>query len=472
MKFGGSCLRDSEAFNKILDIVDIYQDRGSGLVFVASALQNVTNKLFDLADLAKRPGKHPSKVDKIIAELEKRHLDVVEDLFVDKYEPFGEKVEEFLEIKFSEIESILDEINEFGLEPYYLDYLVSYGERLSTFILATFLESREKNTMFVPGEEIIITDDNYNNALPLFEYTKRRVQDRVVPIFQSNVPLIFCVTGYFGRNKIGYTTTMGRGGSDFTATILARSLQELEASTRVKVIFWKDVDGLLFTSPQYCADAALIHEINYEEAIEMAFFGAKVLHPKCLAAIGHLPIPVEIRNFDKPLEGTHFTYISDKSDEAALKGISVIENAALISVTSGTLVETPGVLGKIFTLMGAQSINVSLVAQSSSEVNTTFVVKEADAEPAMRALTTDEYFDHWFEVSLDHVAILGIIGKRVKDSQTKARVYRALADHDVNIIAMAQASDGLNVSLVVKRADLKVAVRAIHDEFTLNCAVP
>ena len=149
----------------------------------------------------------------VIAELEKRHLEVVEILFTDEYEPFAEKAEVFIENKFTDIEEILGQISEFGLEDYYMDYIVSFGERLSTFLLATYLESRGYDSMYIPGEEIIITDDEYSNALPIFEYTQNRIQDRLLPIIKGNVNLIFCVTGYFGRNKIGYTTTLGRGGS-------------------------------------------------------------------------------------------------------------------------------------------------------------------------------------------------------------------------------------------------------------------
>ncbi|MHA1730341.1 MAG: aspartate kinase [Promethearchaeota archaeon] len=464
MKFGGSCLTGSESFGKIKAIVDSYQRRGVHLIFVASAFRKVTDALFELGDLARSSEKY-GEIDKKIAELERVHTEVVDELFPEEYELFGEKVEDFLETRFSEIESILDQIKEFGIQDYYLDYLVSYGERLSTFILSTYLESRGYPSMYIAGEEIIITDDNYSNALPLYEYTKNRARERLVPFIRGDIDVIFCVTGYFGRNKIGYTTTMGRGGSDFTATILARVLAELGVAGTVRVVFWKDVDGLLFTNPEYCSDASLIRKIGYGEAKEMAFFGAKVLHPKCLAAIEKHGVPVEIRNFDKPLEGVDYTLISGETEHTLLKGISTVEDAALISVNSGSLVETPGVLGRIFSLMGDNKINVSLVSQSSSEVMTSFVVAEKDAETAVSVLSADEFIKTWFEVTVQPAAIIAIVGEHVKTSSTKSRVYEALAREGIDAIASAQSSDGLNVSLVVEKKDLLKAVNSIHEQF-------
>ncbi|GAB4319503.1 MAG: aspartate kinase [Promethearchaeota archaeon] len=464
MKFGGSCLTGAESFGKILEITKWYQGRGPVLVFVASAFKGVTDELIRMGNLASEVA-DPARIEEAVTELEKLHTAVVEQIFGDEHEEQVEKVGKFLEEKLSEIEETLAQIQEFGLEPYYLDLLVSYGERLSTFVLATYLESRGEDVIYVQGEEVVITDDNFNNALPLHEFTAKRVREKFVPVMEADPRTIFCVMGYVGRNKIGYTTTLGRGGSDFTATLLARVFSELGVARRVKVVFWKDVDGLLFASPEYCPGAALIEKASYDEAQEMAFFGAKVLHPKCLAVVSHHGVPVEIRNFEKPLDNPRFTFISHESGQQGLKGISTVEDAALISVASGSLVETPGVLGRIFSLMGAHGINVSLVAQSSSEVNTTFVVREQDAEKAMAALANDEFFTGWFEASWQPVAILAIVGREVKSARTKAKVYAALAEEGIDPIAVAQSSDGLNTSLVVARDQLARAVQAIHDQF-------
>ena len=375
-----------------------------------------------------------------------------------------EKATKFIKEKLAELHTTVLEIEEFGLEAYFSDYILSFGEKLSTYLLYLYLEMEGFNAQYFTGEELIITDDEYTNALPMWNYTFKRFQDRIKPLISSKSDdTIFCITGFIGRNKIGYTTTLGRGGSDFTATIMARCVYETCKSKKVKVILWKDVDGILTTNPKFVEVPKLVENLNYKEAAEAAFFGAKILHPKCLAAIENQEILVEIRNFEKPEQTDNFSVISKQTQHGLLKSISTIEKMSMINVSSGTLVNVPGVLGKIFTTMGDNGINVSMVAQSSSEINTTFLVENGDGERALKILKKHEDFKDWFSIEMTLVAIIAVIGDNIRNSNSK--IFTALNKINVEAISIAQSCDGLNISIVVPKERVKEAVSAINAEF-------
>jgi len=461
MKFGGSCLQDPEAFEKILEITEIYKD--SKKVYVASAFKGITDYLLESG----RNAAERLDIDKNIAFIEKMHFDIIDELFGENPE-YANVAKDFVENKIAELEDALIDVKEFGFEPYYEDYILSFGEVLSTYVLHIFLKLNGYNVVFIPSTELIITDDNFKNAFPLYNYTGNRIRKKMAPLINNpNDKTIFCITGFIGRNKMGYITTFGRGGSDYTATILAHVLHDVCDIKDIRVILWKDVDGLLACDPKYITycDPQLVRVLDYDEAKEMAFFGAKVLHPKCLDAIEPKHIPLEIRNFDKPLEQTQYTLISEKTDESNIKGISTVEDAAMITVASGSLVEVPGVLAKIFNLMGKNKINVSLVAQSSSEINTTFIVKSSDGEKAKKLISEGESFKDFFKVNMEYVGIIAIIGLQVLDTKTKARIFTSLSEQNIDVKAMSQSSEGLNISIVIDKENIINAVNTLHKEF-------
>ncbi|MFX0028179.1 MAG: aspartate kinase, partial [Candidatus Hermodarchaeota archaeon] len=378
MKFGGSCLIDKSAFKKILDITDIYTNIKK--VYVVSALNGITDLLLKTAQELQN-----NKItDQNISLIEKRHIDIIEQIFEEDSEYYI-KAKDWIDEKLSELDDTFADIKEFGLEPYYRDYVLSFGEILSTYILNQYLLSNGLESVYIPANKLIITNDEFNNAYPLYDLTNARIERLLIPFLENpKKDIIICLTGFIGRNKMGYITTLGRGGSDYTATILAHSLYSSGTDKNIKVILWKDVDGLLAINPNYVPDSSLIKNIDYDEAKHIANFGAKILHPKCLEAIEKYKIPLEIRNFDNPLS-VNFTEISDKTDKEQIKGISAVEMATIITVISGSLVDVPGVLAKIFKTMSKNQISVSLVAQSSSEISTSFIVSSEDSKRAIQA---------------------------------------------------------------------------------------
>ena len=462
MKFGGSCLKDQSAFNKILEITNLYQAEKK--IYVASAFNGITDLLLKTA----KNVENEKEVDKNLLLIEKRHLDVIEEIFDENASQLP-RARKWVDRVLRELEDALQDIREFGLEPYYIDYISGFGEILSTYILSEYLRSKGLDSVYIPANKVIITDDNYNNAYPLYNLTNARVQKKMIPLMETKKKdFISCVTGFIGRNKMGYTTTLGRGGSDYTATILARSLYEVGDEKDIKVILWKDVDGLLAINPKFVPQASLIRNIDYAEAKEIANFGAKVLHPKCLEALEKNKIPLEIRNFDNPHEEINYTMISEHTDKEEIKGISTIEDATIITITSGSMVDVPGVLAKIFKIMGKNHISVSLVSQSASEISTSFVVKREDSDRAIKAIKEAVYFQDFFKIKSEEIAIINIIGLKVLENKTKSMIFDALTKKNIRVKALSQSSDELNLSLVIDRNDLIEAIKVIHSDLCEN----
>ena len=462
MKFGGSCLIDKSAFKKILEIIQIYKNDKK--IIVASAFNGITDLLLNTAQNV-----NDSRVlDDSIAILEKKHLNTIEQIFDEDSEHYI-KAKVWVDEKLSELEDTFADIKEFGLEPYYQDYVLSFGEILSTYILNQYISSKGLDSVYIPANKVIITNDEFNNAYPFYEFTNQRVQKLLIPLLENpKKDTIICITGFIGRNKIGYTTTLGRGGSDYSATILAHSIHEVAQDKNIKVILWKDVDGLMAINPKYIPKSTLIRNLDYKEAKHIANFGVKILHPKCLEAIEKKNIPLELRNFNKPLEKIEFTEISEHTDKNEIKGISTIEDVVIITIVSGSLVDVPGVLARIFKVMSKSRISVSLVAQSASEISTSFIIKENESKKAVEALYNSGYFSNFFEIKSEEVAIINITGFKILENLTKAKIFLALEKINVHVKALTQSTEELNLSLVINRKDVMSAINIIHDDLCEN----
>ncbi|MFW9878604.1 MAG: hypothetical protein ACFFG0_36450, partial [Candidatus Thorarchaeota archaeon] len=229
MKFGGSCFVDKEAFGKILKITKIYSEVKK--IYIASALNGITDLLLKTASFLD----DNKEIDKNMALIEKRHLNIIEQIFREDSENYL-NAKDWLDDKLSELEDTFSDIKEFGLEPYYKDYILSFGEILSTYILNQYLLNNDYDSEFIPANKLIITDDKFNNAYPLFDLTNFRIKNLLLPFLENpNKDTIVCITGFIGRNKMGYITTLGRGGSDYSASIVARSLYEVGNDKDIKL---------------------------------------------------------------------------------------------------------------------------------------------------------------------------------------------------------------------------------------------
>ena len=464
MKFGANCLKNEISFKRIYEITKIYED--SKKFYIISAFNGISDLLLNIANSITTA--NTKEIDNSLKKIKKIHVDVIEQIFY-KDSIYYRKVKDWIDLKLNELSNILAEIQEFGLEAYYLDHLYSFGELMATYILCEYLQSRGIDSLYVPANQFLITDDNYNNAFPLYNLIENRIRNRIIPILESNKKnIIFCITGFIGRNKLGNITTLGKGGSDYTATILAHSLYEIGNDYDIRVILWKDVDGLFAINPKYIPDSNLIRNINYSEAKQFANFGAKILHPKCLDALESKKIPLEIRNFNNPNEKVNYTLISEYTDGNTIKGISAIENVSIITITSGSMVDVPGVLAKIFKTLGKNGISVSLVSQSASEISTSFVVKEEDCFKAIEALKSNSFFAKFFDINFENIAIINITGVNVLENRIKTRIFEILDKNNIQVRALSQSFDEINISLVVNRKKLIDAIKLIHDYIGKN----
>ncbi len=458
MKFGGSCLRDAGAFNGVLRAIREYGGE-SQLVLVPSALSGVTDQLINMARSAIK-----NKLDDELDLIVKRHIEIAEEVLGQGRSSFIERMKAMKE----ELAKALSRVRLEGLNDALLAFIEGFGERFSGVLLEFFLNENGLKTTLVEAEDIIVAFNSYLNGLPLLEETAANIRDKVIPLLNDGVHVV--VPGFICRNADGKIAVLGRGGSDFTATILAYGLKDEKSN--VKVILWKDVDGLLTANPEYEENARIIREISYAEAKELAFFGAKLLHPLCLIPAERKSISVEIRNFWR-MGSDDFTVISNvvEAKVSVVKAVSGMKDVAMVTVEGEAMVSRPGTAAKLFKIMGDENVNIRMISQSSSENNITLVIDSVDKDRAVEAIRRSNFFgSHWIKINVeDDVGLVSVVGAGMKSTPgIAARVCSALGSRGINIRAIAQGSSELNITLVVSRKDLKEAVKAIHDEFKLS----
>ncbi|MFX0136157.1 MAG: aspartate kinase [Candidatus Hodarchaeota archaeon] len=448
MRFGRNCLTDINVYNKMLEIINQYKD--SKLVFVIPALPEIT-ELLEESTLKSERGED---VSSILQTIKNKHNQVIHSIF-SEYQIH--LLDEFLQDNLEKIKEKLEDIKEFGISSYKTNFVISFGELFSTYILSNFLLNNDCNVEYISANFIVLGEDN----LPIMDVTTRKIQETIIPLLEKNtIPII---SGSIGRNKEGHITTLGPGGNDLTATIIADALQGEQY--RVKIIFWETIAGILTADTKIEPSAKLIENLSYEEAKEISYYGVKVLHPSCIQHIHHKEIPLEIRDITDLTE-EKFTKITKYGDKkSTVKGIAYIDEVAMISAISEALVEVPGTVAKLFGLMGENKINVTLISQSSSEVNTTFVVDKKECKRAIKIIKDNDFFRKWFEVKSDIVAEIAIIGEGLGKPGILGKVFSALGEKKIDVLAISQASGGLNISVLVPKDQLKNSIKAIHQCF-------
>jgi aspartate kinase len=348
--------------------------------------------------------------------------------------------------------------------PKSLDYLLSFGERLSAPIVSFALrDSGLKSVSFTGKQAGIVTDSNFGEAKPLIDTTKLRVSHALEPLLkEGTIPV---VTGFIGADQHGNTTTIGRGGSDYTATIVASGVSADE------VWLWSDVDGLMTADPRIVPDAQVLREVSFSEAMEMALFGAKYMHPRALEPVMDTKIPIRIRNtFNVKHNGTVITQNASKKSQKIVKSVSAIRHTALIDVSGGGMVGAPGTAARIFDTLAKNRINIMMISQSPSESSISMVLRKTDLDRATTTLELNLLGRVIKQVNVnDDVAVIAVVGSGMRGIKgVAAKVFSAVARQGVNVIMIAQGSSELNLAFVVRDADCASAVRALHDEFELG----
>jgi aspartate kinase len=462
MKFGGTSLGNGEAINRAVDIV-IQTLKDKGGVVVVSAMSGVTDTLLSAATSAARGDAETFR--RVRWDLSDRHRLAMTKAI--NYEEARQQLMEEVEALLSDFESLCRSIHVLGeLTARGSDAVTSLGERLTARILAAALRDRGERATAVEATEVVVTNGRHGSAAPLMDETKETAQARLLPLLAQGVTPI--VTGFIAATKDGVTTTLGRGGSDYTAAILGACLDADE------VWIWTDVDGVMTADPRVVPQARTLPEISYSEAAELSYFGAKVLHPKTILPAVERDIPLRIVNTFNPSHPGTLIVAEARPSEFAVKGITSIKGLSLVTVEGRGMLGVPGIAARVFTAVAQEGISVLMISQSSSEQSICFIIRQETVDRALKALEAA------FETELarrnvdriwaqNEVAIVAVVGAGMKGTPgIAAKVFGALGKRGVNVISIAQGSSEYNISFVVDEEDMENAVRYIHQKFGLG----
>src|SRR5881275_646462 len=460
-KFGGASLANGAAIAQAVAI--IRARRPAPMVVVVSAMAGVTDALLDLAAAAIQRG--PDGARATVEALCAQHLGAVRALLGPG--PRTDELVQTIEHAFAEVEPLAAGLRILReLTPRTTDYLVARGEQLSARIVAAALDCAGCPATYVDAAAVIQTDGTFGNASPDLARTERSARHVLRPLLARGVVPV--VPGFLGAAPDGQVATLGRGGSDLTATLLARVLGAREVS------LWKDVPGVLTADPRIVPDARVVPQVHVREAAELAYYGAKVLHPRALIPVIKRNVAIRIRPFADPTSlGTEISR-RRTLHQYPVKALSAIPQQALLTVAGSGMLGVPGIAARTFAAVHQQGISVSLITQASSEHSICFSVPAESAERARKSLE-ETFRPEIARQEIDGVevrtglATLVVVGLGMAGTPgIAARVFSALAEARINVIATAQGSSELNLSLVVDAKDAPRAQRAVHAAFQLS----
>jgi len=464
LKFGGTSVGSAENINKVISILE-QQSKRSKIAVVVSAVGGITDKLLEAANLACNKNLDYKQTYNSIWS---RHNKVIEGLFTNSkndrsIQKDQEALHDLISEKLNQLRSLLDGvylINE--LSPKTKDKLLSFGEALSSTIIYHTLKSRKLDATLKNSQELIVTDLNYNNAMVNFKITNTNIDS----FFKSDMHSIVLLPGFVSKSLSGEITTLGRGGSDYTAAIIAAALNASELQ------IWTDVSGMFTTNPKLVKQAEPIVELSYQEAVELSHFGAKVLYPPTVMPVLKKKIPIVIKNTMDPVAiGTTITHDVAQNGSSPVKGLSNIDNIALLTLQGNGMVGVPGFSKRLFEALAQEKINIILITQSSSEHSICFGISDNDAHRAKELI--DEVFE--YEITLQKIdplvvetelSIIAVVGDKMKSHQgISGKMFSTLGKNNVNIRAIAQGASERNISAIIHKNDVKKALNSLHEQF-------
>ncbi len=458
LKFGGSSIRDANSIQQVGAILVNYSVARVQYAVVVSAMKGVTNLLIEAGKMA---AINNNKYLNICSDISRNHRKAAKKLI-------GGRLHNQLIIQFKSLSAEIDNLLHGvfllkELSPRSLDLLQSFGERLSANLITAYLNQEGVPAEYLDARNVVITDDNFGLAKVNFSKTNRKVSLHFKERSKTQV-----ITGFIGSSLNGETTTLGRGGSDYTAAIFGAALKANE------IEIWTDVNGVLTSDPRQVRDVLSLPAISYLEAMELSHFGAKVIYPPTLQPAFSKKIPLRIRNtFNPEFEGTLIS-TKGQAGQSPIKGISSIAEVALINVTGSGMVGVPGISSRLFGTLALHNINIILITQASSEHSICFAVMPDDAEAA-KTIIEGEFEAEIQYKKMDRVqverklSIVAIIGENMRNTPGIAgRLFKALGRNGINVNAIAQGSSELNVSVVIHQDDLSKALNALHETFFLS----
>jgi aspartokinase/homoserine dehydrogenase 1 len=454
IKFGGTSVGSSENIQKVANIISKQAKKDPDISVVVSAFTGVTNQLIKISELAQ---KREYTYIKLMSDCEKRHYRILKELIPNP----SDEMFKHLQNEFEELNDVLHGVYLLKeLTGRSSDLILGFGERLSAYIISRFLDSSGIPSQFTDTRKLIVTDDSHGHANIDYQKSARKIRR-----YYTNYPGIKIVTGFIAATSSGISTTLGRGGSDLTASFLGAVLKADE------IQIWTDVDGVMSADPGKVPDAFCLKTLSYEEAMELSHFGAKVLHPPTIQPALEKGIPIRILNtFNPDFEGTlvqkEFT-----SNGYPAKGITSISNVSLLTIQGSGMVGVTGISARAFTTLAKYGISIILISQASSEHSICLAVKPESALSAKKAIEKEfllEIKTHIVDKVMveNNLSVVALVGESMRKTPgISGRLFHALAERNVNVVAIAQGSSELNISVVVDQNDEKTALRAIHDAF-------
>jgi aspartate kinase len=463
MKFGGTSVGSHAAIKQAAEIVKTSSQEWGRLVVVVSAMRGVTDALIESAAAAAL-GNEELYLS-LISDLQTKHHTVINELLSggSELDPMLGAIDEYI----AELSAYCRSIHVLGeVTPRGMDTITSLGERLNARIVSSALRQSGIESHAIDATELIVTDATFQSAIPLMETTREKIEFRLAPLLGENsVPV---VTGFIGATQDGIITTLGRGGSDYTASILGDCLDADEVWT------WTDVDGVMTADPREVPDARVIPELSFSEISELAYFGAKVLHPKTLRPLIERDIPLWVKNtFNPTYPGTRIIR-SSRTVKGKVTAISAIRELSMITVEGRGMMGVPGIAARTFTAVARQGASVLMISQASSEQSICFVIP-TNAETAVIQSIEEEMALELTRRDIDRVwamediVVVTAVGAGLRHTPgISGRIFSALGDADINVIAIAQGSSEYSISIVVAENDADHAMQQIHEEVIIN----
>lgn len=459
LKFGGTSVSSVANIRHVAKLIHSLSKQHK-IISVFSAISGVTDDLIQISTLIQKGNKDAA--NNLTKKIIKNHIQIATGCV--KNSKIKKELIEKIKNDLSELEELSRGMLLLGeVTPRSSDYLISFGERLSINLIAFVLRDLGSKAQALTGKDIgIVTDSNFGESKPLMDTTRLRVFHTIESLLaKKTIPVI---GGFTGADQHGNITTFGRGGSDYTATIVASSIKADE------VWLMSDVDGLMTTDPKIVKNAKVLKEVSYTEAMEMALFGAKYIHPRALEPLVAKKIPLRIKStFNTKNSGTLVSASPSADTQKTVKCVSAIKHTGLIDVRGGSMVGVPGTAAIIFSTLAKAGVNIMMISQSPSESSISVIVKKNDLDKAVNALEMNLLgkIIKKVEVTVD-VAIIALIGSGMRGTVGVAsKVFAAVAKKGVNVVMIAQGSSELNLAFVVKDSDCNTAVQALHDEFEL-----
>lgn len=461
MKFGGTSMGDSAAIRQATIIIREALAEWQRIAIVVSAMSGVTDMLLEGANAATTG--QADRYSALTEQIRQKHISTASELFKTAKERGHVRVH--IEEKINEFLSLCHAIHVLKeLTPRTLDAVLSLGEAMSVSLLAAHLRESGCPAEDVHSGELIRTDAVFQSAYPDFETTRKLCQSRLGTLLEEGVVPV--ITGFIGASQDGTTTTLGRGGSDFSAAIIGAALDSEE------VWIWTDVDGVMSTDPRVVPNARTLETVTYREISELAYFGAKVLHPKTIRPVIERGISLWIRNTFNP-QGPATQVVANNNQttnpNGNIRAVTVIKNQCLITIEGRGMIGVQGIAGRAFNAVARTGTSVSLISQASSEQSICFTLPFSAVNDVLNSAKSEfrvelERRDIDRIWALENVVIVTAVGVGMRHTPGIAgRIFTALGESGINVIAIAQGSSEVSISMVVDAADADESVRAIHD---------